>query len=392
MYLKDIHPDHFHYELPRERIAKYPLEDRSSSKLLVYEKGEVKHKVFKEIAEELPVNSLLVFNDTKVIPARLIFFKESGARIEIFLLEPISPGKNMEEVMSARKNVIWKCMIGNAKKWKQESKLTLKLPGALLEAKRNGNNSVNLSWNGNLTFSEVITLAGQVPLPPYIDREPTAIDFPRYQTVYSRFEGAVAAPTAGLHFTDEIINEVEKKCRLDYLTLHVSAGTFQPIKSSAAEHPMHKEQVVISRGNLENLLKYDTVTAVGTTSMRTLESIYWYGTMILHGHTEFSVHKDIPYKKNSQKEVTKQEAVKAVLDYMKEKNLEKLPGYTELMIVPGYTFKICSQLITNFHLPGTTLMMLIGAFVGDDWKKIYDAALNNGYRFLSYGDSSILKP
>ena len=332
-----------------------------------------------------------MFNITKLSPARLIFYKESGARIEIFLLEPLAPSTNMEEIMSSTGSVNWKCMIGNAKKWKKDTTLRLQLPNDQLKAVRTSPDTVTLSWNNSLAFSEVITQAGKVPLPPYIDREPTEIDFPRYQTVYSRYEGAVAAPTAGLHFTEEVLSEVGKKCKLDYLTLHVSAGTFQPIKGSADQHPMHKEQVVISRRNLINILKNEPVTAVGTTSMRTLESAYWYGVSILEGNTEFMVPKEIPYG-SIKKEISKQEAVEAVLNYMESKGMEKLLGYTELMIVPGYKFRICDQLITNFHLPGTTLMMLVAAFVGEDWKTIYQAALENNYRFLSYGDSSILKP
>jgi len=385
----DLKLDDFKYDLPEDRIAKHPPKERSGSKLLCYNKGDISHHEFKNIENLIPENSLLVFNDTKVIPARIIMHKESGARIELFLLEPISPSKVHEEVMNETQSCTWKCMIGNAKKWKVDS--VLKLDDLSFTAKRFSSNHVAFTWSSGLAFSDLLTEIGKIPLPPYINREVEEEDQDRYQTVYSKKKGAVAAPTAGLHFTEEIIQSLsQKSIQTDYLTLHVSAGTFQPIKSEKiSDHPMHNEQIWIDQENIENLLNAEKVIAVGTTSMRSLESLYWYGVKILNGDTNFFKDKSGPYQF---KPVDKKDALEAVLRKMKSEGISRIGGHTEIFIYPGYQFQICEGLVTNYHLPSSTLILLVAAFIGADWEKVYDQALTNNYRFLSYGDSSLLIP
>ncbi|WP_425392555.1 S-adenosylmethionine:tRNA ribosyltransferase-isomerase [Ekhidna sp.] len=383
----DLKLEDFLYELPEDRIAKHPPKERAGSKLLFYDKGKISHHEFKNIQSLLPKDSLLVFNDTKVIPARIIMHKESGARIEIFLLEPLKPSNVHEEVMNTAGSCTWKCMIGNAKKWKNKSEL--RIPSLSLTARRSGADTVTFSWESDLTFSDLLTEIGKIPLPPYIDREVNTLDEDRYQTVYSKMKGAVAAPTAGLHFTKEIIDSLPaKEIKTDFLTLHVSAGTFQPIKSEKiSDHPMHNEQVWISRSNIENLLAANKIVAVGTTSMRTLESLYWYGVKVLNGEQAFFIRKDDPYELEP---APLKNALEAILDHMKKERIEKIGGQTEIFLYPGYTFKVCDGLVTNYHLPGSTLILLVASFIGEDWKKVYQSALANDYRFLSYGDSSLL--
>ncbi|WP_424961916.1 S-adenosylmethionine:tRNA ribosyltransferase-isomerase [Ekhidna sp.] len=379
--------DDFIYDLPEDRIAKHPAKERAGSKLLFYNQGKISHHEFKQIDNLILDDSLLVFNDTKVIPARIIMHKDSGARIEIFLLEPIKPSTVHEEVMNAKTTCTWKCMIGNAKKWKLDT--SLKIVDLDLTAKRVGQDEVMFSWESELTFSDLLTEIGKIPLPPYIDREVEHEDEERYQTVYSKMKGAVAAPTAGLHFTNEIIGSLkERGIKTDYLTLHVSAGTFQPIKSeNISDHPMHNEQIWVSKQNVESLLNANKVIAVGTTSMRTLESLYWYGTKLLSGIDNFFVDKSDPYTLNA---IKREDALHAVLEKMEKTGVEKLGGHTEIFIYPGYEFQICDGLITNYHLPGSTLILLVASFIGEDWRKVYESALGNNYRFLSYGDSSLL--
>lgn len=383
----DLKLEDFIYDLPEDRIAKHPPKERAGSRLLFYNKGDISHHEFKQIKDLIPDDSLLVFNDTKVIPARIIMHKDSGARIEIFLLEPLKPSKVHEKVMNANKTCTWKCMIGNAKKWKADT--SLKIDKLSMTATRVGQDEVKFSWESGLTFSDLLTEIGKIPLPPYIDREVEQEDEDRYQTVYSKMKGAVAAPTAGLHFTNEIINSLKNKgINADYLTLHVSAGTFQPIKSERiSDHPMHNEQIWISRENIKNLLDAKKVIVVGTTSMRTLESVYWYGVKLLNGEDDFFVKKSDPYLL---KAIDRKQALNAVLEQMEKAGVEKLGGQTEIFIYPGYKFQICDGLVTNYHLPGSTLILLVASFIGDDWRKVYQSALKNQYRFLSYGDSSLL--
>ena len=383
----DLKLEDFIYDLPEDRIAKHPPKERAGSRLLFYNKGDISHHEFKQIKDLIPDDSLLVFNDTKVIPARIIMHKDSGARIEIFLLEPLKPSKVHEEVMNANKTCTWKCMIGNAKKWKADT--SLKIDKLSMTATRVGQDEVEFSWENGLTFSDLLTEIGKIPLPPYIDREVEQEDEDRYQTVYSKMKGAVAAPTAGLHFTNEIIDSLKNKgINADYLTLHVSAGTFQPIKSKkVSDHPMHNEQIWISKENIKNLLDAKKVIAVGTTSMRTLESVYWYGVKLVNGEDDFFVKKGDPY---SLKAIDRKQALSTVLEQMEKTGVEKLGGQTEIFIYPGYKFQICDGLVTNYHLPGSTLILLVASFIGNDWKRVYQSALNNKYRFLSYGDSSLL--
>ena len=385
----DLKLDDFLYDLPEDRIAKHPPENRSDSKLLFYNKGDISHHGFANISELIPTNSLLVFNDTKVIPARVILHKETGARIEIFLLEPLLPSKVHEEVMNTTKKCMWKCMIGNARKWKIGN--VLQHESLNLTATRSSDNQVSFEWAEELTFSDLLTEIGKIPLPPYINREVDEADEDRYQTVYSKMKGAVAAPTAGLHFTEDIIRRIKKKnITTDYVTLHVSAGTFQPIKTeNVAEHDMHNEQIWISRKNIENLIDQEQVIAVGTTAMRTLESTYWYGVKLGKRGSDFFIAKEDAYTLQA---IPRKEALENILKEMDRKGVDQLGGHTEIYIYPGYKFQLCEGLITNYHMPGSTLILLVSSFLGEDWRKIYSEALNNNYRFLSYGDSSLLIP
>jgi len=396
-HIPKIDLNDYSYLLPENRIAKHPLDKRDESKLLHYRQGEIKHHTFKQLPELLPDHSTLFFNNTKVIHARLVFHKSSGARIEVFLLEPISPHKDVATAMSTRSSVVWKCMIGNLKRWKKDDILTLEFNNLRLEAviQNHQDQTVELTWNSNHTFAEVVEKAGEIPLPPYLRRNTTETDKISYQTVYSKNEGAVAAPTAGLHFTATVLEELEDKgFHKSFLTLHVSAGTFQPINvKNVEDHPMHSEQVIITKKSVEDLLNCQgSRIAVGTTSMRTLESLYWYGVKLkLNEDTDFFIEKLYPYEKKGN-EVTLSEALNAVLDHMDKENLVEISGATEIFLFPGYEFRIVQGLITNFHLPGSTLILLIAAFIGEGWKTVYEQALDNNYRFLSYGDSSLLIP
>jgi len=380
------------YNLPEERIALHPLPERDHSKLLVYQMGDIRHSNFSKLAEFLPSNSILFFNNTKVIPARLFFKKETGAEIEIFLLDPVWPSPIVALAMTANQKSRWHCTIGNLKRWKENSTLKITVGDLVLEATLIDlqKSIVEFNWNDSLTFSEVVQKIGAIPLPPYIKRTAEASDLARYQTIYSKEDGAVAAPTAGLHFTYNVFDSLKtKNISFDYLTLHVSAGTFQPVKvQNALEHPMHEEQIIVTQQNVEHLLIERSVVAVGTTSLRTMESIYWYGVKLSVDPTsKFSITQDDAYQL---KPIDKSKALNAVLKKMNDEKTDQLIGETSIYILPGYDFKTCDALITNFHQPGSTLMLLVAAFVGSDWRKIYDEALAKEYRFLSYGDSSLL--
>ncbi|MBO3700572.1 S-adenosylmethionine:tRNA ribosyltransferase-isomerase [Roseivirga sp. E12] len=389
----------FNYHLPDEKIAKHPLANRDDAKLLYYHKGDIQDRIFKESTEFLNDQTTLFFNNTKVIPARLHFQKDTGAHIEIFLLKPVSPTSIISTIMESSGPVIWECMVGNLKRWKEGTVLSralnahqqeIMLTATLVSREKR---TVSLSWdNENFSFAEVVEMAGQVPLPPYLNRDAEPEDKPRYQTVYSKEEGAVAAPTAGLHFTDEILEELKKKgVRESFLTLHVSAGTFQPIKvDDAREHPMHSEQIEVTIDTIQDLVNAQRVVAVGTTSMRSLESLYWFGVRLARGNEEFSIEKLELYQDGELP--NRGAAFSNIYDWMKAKGLERLSGSTEIFIMPGYQFRVCDGLFTNFHQPGSTLMLLVAAFIGKDWQKVYNHGLENGYRFLSYGDSSLLLP
>ena len=396
--IPDVDLGNFDYELPDNRIAAYPLEQRESSKLLVYRNSEIKHHSFKEIPDLILENSLLVFNETRVIPARLTFKKETGAVIEIFLILPVWPDKEISKAMKTKKKCIWSCLVGNLKKWKNNQTLSKNV------GRRNYFNfqasivnrelgHIKFSWNIDISFSECIEVMGKVPLPPYIKRKPENSDKERYQTIYSHNPGAVAAPTAGLHFTRDIISELKSRNILaDYVTLHVSAGTFQPIKHhNVSEHPMQNEQIVINLKNIDNLANAEKIIAVGTTSMRTIESLYWYGVKLKTGDRDFRIEKLFPYKHINTK-ITLNNSLQEVKNYMLKENIDTLHGETEIFIIPGYKFRVCTGLMTNFHLPESTLILLVAAFVGENWRKIYNEALKSGYRFLTYGDTSLLLP
>ena len=394
--MMQLNTDDYSYILTPDRIATYPMAVRDQSKLLVYNKGTIKHERFNSLAAHLPSESFLFFNDTKVIPARLHFTKVTGADIEIFLLNPILPSSLMMQAMQATTSCTWKCTVGNLKRWSEGTSLVKDLGGIRLEAYLLNRNEgeVEFRWNTSHVFAEIINLCGGTPLPPYINRKSDSTDRERYQTIYSHYEGAVAAPTAGLHFTDGVFQSLhEKNIHKDFLTLHVSAGTFQPIKvKNAVEHTMHNEQVVVKRGNVENMLNNPIIIPVGTTSMRSIESIYWYGVKLLSDpDAQFSIGQGDPYTINKEFP-SKEKALAAVLEYFDRNQLNEMTGQTSIYIIPGYTFRVCKALVTNFHQPGSTLILLVAAFIGDDWKKVYQSALENNYRFLSYGDSSLLIP
>jgi S-adenosylmethionine:tRNA ribosyltransferase-isomerase len=404
----------FTYDLPADRIALYPLPERDQSKLLVYQEGHIEHRTFTNITEYLPENTLLVFNNTRVIPARLHFSKDTGATIEIFLLSPITPSPLVAQAMLATGTATWHCTIGNLKKWTDGTVLKKDLGVITLEARledrarglvaftwgrlvqSTDTNTVDRGlWTVDITFAEVIGRSGETPLPPYLKRKAEQTDRDRYQTVYARAEGAVAAPTAGLHFTPHVLDALTQKgIRTDFLTLHVSAGTFQPVKTeNAAEHTMHQEQVLVTRANLQNLLDPTRrIVPVGTTSMRTLESLYWYGVNLgTDTNAPFTIRQHDPYEAKGPLP-SRHEALQRVLHTMERLNLETLTGETAIYIMPGYTFRVCDALVTNFHQPASTLILLVAAFIGEDWRKVYNEAMEKGYRFLSYGDSSLLVP
>ena len=397
MTVKQINISDYNYELPDERIAKFPLEKRDSSKLLTYVSGNVSTNVFSSLPEILPANSCLVFNNTRVIQARLEFFKSTGSRIEIFCLEPQEPS-SYELSLSSTQSCVWKCMIGNLKKWKGEVlKKEVGADNLVLEAERletNGNTSyIKFSWNNGVSFAEVLDLLGELPIPPYLNRKTQESDKTTYQTVYSKVKGSVAAPTAGLHFTPEVISALhDKGIKTMELTLHVGAGTFQPVKAEEiGGHAMHAEKVEVSKEFIQNLIEnLGNVVAVGTTSVRTLESLYYLGVQLHNGDTSLLVNQWEPYE--SEKVLPAREALEAILNYMEKTQSNILYATTQIMIVPGYKFNIVNVLITNFHQPKSTLLLLLAAFVGEKWRELYEYALNNDYRFLSYGDSSVLIP
>ena len=392
----------YQYELPEERIAKFPLEKRDHSQLLVYQKGETQHQHFYDLANHLPQKCSLIFNNTKVIPARIHFQKQSGAKIEIFLLSPVAPTPEVAQAMLVKNKCVWHCMVGNRKRWKADDALErffdtdygkLKITATYADFEKN---YIQFEWdNEAIPFVGIVEMMGSTPLPPYLNRSATEEDKPRYQTVYSKNEGAVAAPTAGLHFTDAILQDIQESHPIHELTLHVGAGTFQPIKTSnVLEHDMHCEQIQIEKSTLQFLAQTDNpFMAVGTTSVRSLESAYWFGVQLLNEESAaFHIKKLYPYEKGFDNLPSRKESFQAIVAFMESENIESLHGDTEIFIFPGYEFKVVDGLITNFHQPESTLILLIAAFIGNDWEKVYNEALTNGYRFLSYGDSSLLLP
>jgi S-adenosylmethionine:tRNA ribosyltransferase-isomerase len=390
--------------LPEQDIAKYPLADRSSSKLLLYKGGSISQDLFSHLPEHLPGGSWLVFNNTRVIQARLHFKKETGAGIEIFCLEPVAPA-DYEQAFQATTSSTWLCLVGNVKKWKSGPVFLhtrikgeeLRLEAQLKERSGDGF-IISFQWNqSGVSFGEIIEESGSTPIPPYMNRKAEESDRERYQTIYSMNKGSVAAPTAGLHFTKALLQDLEKsKVRMEYLTLHVGAGTFVPVKEeNARKHSMHSEQVVISKSFLEQWQKRsEGLIAVGTTSTRSMESLYWLGVKLRKQVPSRPLSLAIVQWENEElpQDIPLQESIEALLAYCKEYDLEHLHFSTQLMIVPGYRFRTISGLLTNFHMPGSTLLLLIAAWIGEDWRKVYDYAQREGFRFLSYGDSSLLIP
>lgn len=419
--MKQILIDDYNYPLPDEHIAKYPLAQRDHSKLLVYKDGHVSEDLFYHIGDYIPAGSLLVYNNTRVIQARLVFHKDApatsdphapaqGARIEVFCLEPLRP-HDYQLSLGSTTGCTWKCMIGNAKKWKSgplHLTTTLRSTGetTILTAERGtqtGNTyEVTFSWDTPVSFAEILDAVGELPIPPYLNRPTEESDKTTYQTVYSRIKGSVAAPTAGLHFTDEVLDGLRARgIQTTELTLHVGAGTFQPVKTADANlHTMHTEIIAVPRQAIVDIISnLGHIVAVGTTSMRTLESLYFIGEMLRDNKEqqaqneaqrtgELHVPQFIPY--TVPHTLTTCDALQAIVDYLDRTHQDTLHAETQIMIEPGYTFHVVNQLITNFHQPKSTLLLLVSAFVGGDWHTIYDYALAHGFRFLSYGDSSIL--
>ena len=399
---REISIEEYSYPLPDERIAQFPVANRDESKLMIAKGERIHQDVFYNIADYLPKDSLIIFNDTKVIRARMLFHKATGARIEVFILEPVQPTAEVQNAFQVQASCTWKCFVGNAKKWKQGSlELEFEHLGkkVILKAQKGdavGNaHLVHFSWSPEqLTFSDILMHSGSIPLPPYMHRQTNADDVERYQTIYARHQGSVAAPTAGLHFTDRVMQSLKQhNIQNDYLSLHVGAGTFKPVSSpNMGEHEMHTEQVLIRKETLIALLKkdYKSLIVVGTTTTRTLESLYWYGIKLLKNpEAGFKITQWEAYESDEHLKISPQESLSAVLDYMQRNDLEILQGETQIIIAPSYKYKLVDVLITNFHQPKSTLLLLVAAFYGNNWRKAYDFALENDFRFLSYGDSCL---
>ena len=424
MDTKHIKISDYNYDLPDERIAKFPIAQRDHSKLLVYKHGEVSDDVFHHLPTYLPQGALMIFNNTKVIQARLHFRKETGALIEVFLMEPAEP-TDYELMFQTTGHCSWLCMIGNLKKWKEGSlkrdfeikgnKLTLSATmrrgdtlgseAQEMVAKGGGTNYwVDFGWDNNkVSFAEILEAVGELPIPPYLNRKTEESDKTTYQTVYSKIKGSVAAPTAGLHFTDAVLKDLDAHgIDREEVTLHVGAGTFKPVKSLEIEgHQMHTEYIVVHRRSLEKLIKHECrVIAVGTTSVRTIESLYYMGVHLLKhpeaNEEDLHVKQWDPYELSEDGNlvdgITPMQAIQAIIDYLDRNGLEALHSSTQIIIAPGYQYKIVKMLVTNFHQPQSTLLLLVSAFLKGDWKKVYDYALSHDFRFLSYGDSSLLIP
>lgn len=420
METKHIHISDYNYDLPDSRIAKFPVSPRDTSKLLVYRHGEISDDIFYNLPKYLPQKSLMVFNNTKVIQARMHFRKETGALIEVFLMEPAAP-TDYELMFQTRGECSWLCMVGNLKKWKEGSLVrTFDVAGStinfkatmrrdIIDAKSGGTNYwVDFAWdNPQVSFAEILDAVGELPIPPYLNRETQDSDKTTYQTVYSKIKGSVAAPTAGLHFTDKVLAAIDAAgVRREELTLHVGAGTFKPVKSEEIDgHTMHTEYVCVRRDTLQTLLDYDCCAiAVGTTSVRTLESLYYMGVKLEANpdaaEEDLHVCQWEPYEKadgtpvggNLVDGITPQKAISNIIAWLDKNNLKTLHSSTQIIIAPGYEYKIVKVLVTNFHQPQSTLLLLVSAFLKGDWHNVYDYALSHDFRFLSYGDSSILIP
>lgn len=390
----------YNYPLPDTRIAKYPLEKRDSSKLLEFRDGTISEHVFSSISELLPSDATIVFNDTKVVPARLFFRRRSGAHIEVFCLEPSSP-EDYNVSFASTQSCRWKCIVGNAKRWKDDvielcnpenadEVNNIGLEASLVE-KIDETAIVEFRWKDGSPFSRVLEICGNIPIPPYLNRETESIDYERYQTLYAKYRGSVAAPTAGLHFTQDVLDSLKAKgLDMETVCLHVGAGTFLPVKSdNVAEHTMHREPFVVKLDFLKDILDgRRKVIAVGTTSVRTLESLYYAGVMCIENGEPADIGQWMPYEREYS--YSTEEALKALVDYLESTGRDSLSVGTRIIIVPGFKFRIVDILVTNFHQPQSTLLLLISAFLGGNWRPVYDYALGHGFRFLSYGDSSLL--
>ena len=403
MNTKEIHISDYTYDLPDERIAKFPMAERDHSKLLLYKQGEVGEDVFYNLPKHLPQGALMVMNNTRVIQARLHFRKDTGALIEIFLLEPAEP-RDYEQMFQQTQRCSWLCLVGNQKKWKEGAlsrRFEVKGEGLEITATRKGevgtSQLIEFEWTGNASFAEVIDVMGELPIPPYLNRETQESDKTTYQTVYSKIKGSVAAPTAGLHFTERVLSDIDARgIEREEVTLHVGAGTFRPVKSETiGEHPMHTEYVAVHRHTIERLLAHNgEAIAVGTTSVRTLESLYYMGLKLESNPSlsaeELHVHQWEPYEQAAN--IAPMKALQNMLAWYDKNDETVLHSSTQIIIAPGYDYKIVKMLITNFHQPQSTLLLLVSAFVHGDWHKIYNYALSHDFRFLSYGDSSLLIP
>ena len=400
--IQEIAIAEYDYPLPDERIAKYPLAERDTSKLLLYKGGDIREEKFVNLPSFIPQGALMVFNNTRVIQARLRFRKETGAQIEVFCLEPEQPA-DYQLMFQETKECVWQCLVGNSSRWKSGVlSQVIEIDGVqvTLSVERVSSAAVNLVrffWDGGFTFAQLLEAAGELPIPPYLNRKTEESDMNTYQTVYSKVKGSVAAPTAGLHFTPAVLAALDAAgVQRGEVTLHVGAGTFKPVKSELiADHEMHEEYIEVQRGLIERIIAAGgAAVAVGTTSVRTLESLYFLGEKVSENpaieESELCVGQWEPY--NREHTLSTVEALTALLQWLDAKGLDRVHSHTRIMIAPGYTFRIVKAIVTNFHQPKSTLLLLVSAFIGGNWRKVYDFALENGFRFLSYGDSSLLVP
>lgn len=403
MHPRDLKIEDYTYTLPDDRIAQYPLEERDAARLLIYKNGNIEEDTYRNIATHIPQKALMVFNQTRVVHARLIFTKETGGKIEVFCLEPAAKNSDIQTAMLQKGSVEWRCLVGGAGKWKdgQVLKIVCEAPGFILSAsmvsRDNGTYILQLDCDdASLTFAEVLHYCGKVPLPPYMNRDADNADNSRYQTVYAKDDGSVAAPTAGLHFTERVLQSIaDKGIDMALVTLHVGAGTFMPVKSDTMQgHDMHAEWIEVSRTTLEQLIAHadGDIVPVGTTSLRTIESLYWIGCKLIQGIPVdlegIALTQWEPYEMDALPTV--QEALKSIVHWLERNGKEKLVARTQILIAPGYSFKLATGLVTNFHQPHSTLLLLVAALTGDTWKQIYDHAMREGFRFLSYGDGCLL--
>ena len=403
-HLPFVNINDFNYPLPTNRIAQFPVEKRDESKLIIYKNKIISEDLFKNIPTYLPDSGLLIYNETKVIQARMLFQKESGAQIEIFCLEPVSPTREIQQAFEQQSGVVWKCLVGNSKKWKSgklQKSFILKNKKGVLTAERKAQfksySLIEFQWEpATLSFSDILVASGTIPLPPYMNRKAIDNDKLRYQTIYAGSEGSVAAPTAGLHFTQAVLQKIKaKSIAVEDVTLHVGAGTFKPVSTDdIGQHEMHTEKIFVKKTTIQKIIKKQNqpIIVVGTTTTRTLESLYWFGVKLLVDNDEkkeIDIKQWDPYNPIYDVGISLEQSFNKILDFMGDNGLDVISGQTQLMIIPGYSFRIPDVLITNFHMPKSTLLLLVSAFIGEGWKNVYEYALNHDFRFLSYGDSCL---